>query len=662
MNRIVANIRMELLSDTIFSSGNSIPGGADITLRKDSQGRIYVPGSTIKGLLREAMGNYMVWTNSGTNEDLNALLGHPGIHPADSDRRLIFGDLRPENPELAEEDCAYLRTFTKLKNGVAEHKTLHSALCIQRGLILTGKLICAEADAPLVKNSLLLIQSVGLKRNRGFGQVRITFQELEPVQLRATVPAGNWIHYRLLLHTPLAISAGASAPTDADRKNYTDGKNYVPGSAIRGLVMSYLAKADSDWFHTNKQALLQQVFFRNALPMINGVSLIPTPLGFYEDREQTQFYHVLSQEVVPGHKRARLGSYCCLDGNRILHGSPTMESLLRITASDPETRLPLAGTERQMFSTEALAAGTVLEGHVYVPDPALTPRIAQAFQNWLSIGADRFGGSGLCSVELLDGQAPDSAALGYRATDPIPTTLWMLIVSPTALMNNGEVSELTDADLTALLGVPTARIERCATSIQQNSGFNRTWGCALPTVSMYAPGTVLRIACSEAPSRERLLDLEQKGIGIRRNEGCGQVLFLRDLSQVCRQASILNAVNKDRTDSQMMLRRRARYRWLMENRIKGRLSDSQQGDLQQLCEKVLHGSSSMRNLTQFFRNKRNQTTGSADDFAIVQQQMDSILSTPLYQTLGCEPFEDTQLDRLALFCELFDMNRKEGSR
>lgn len=663
MNRILANIRMELLSDVIFSSGNSIPGGADITLRTDGLGRPYVSGATIKGLLREALGNYLSWTNSGTDQDLDELLGCRGIRSVDSDRRLVFGDLRPEQRDLLEADCSYLRTFTEHENGVVKPGALHTALCMKRGMVLTGVIICAKDDTALVENSLRLIQSVGLKRNRGFGQVKITFRELEPIRPLNEVPAGNWIRYRLRLHTPMAITLGTSSPTDADRKNYSNSKDHIPGSAIRGLVMSHLSKNDPEWFAAHKQTLLRQVRFLNALPLIDGERQIPTPLGFYENREQTDFYHVLNRDVVSGHKRARMGRFCRISGEQLLHSSPAMESSLRITLTDPDTRLPLDGTERQMFTTEMLAADTMIEGSIYVPDPALTPRIAEAFQNWLCVGADRFGGSGLCSVELLDGQEPDNSAFSYRPDDPIPDTLCMLILSPTALMKDGEVTGLTDEDLASLLGVSHAKIERCATSIIQCSGFNRTWGCASPTVSMYAPGSIFLIHCSEAPSLERLRELELHGIGIRRNEGCGQILFPRGFFQI-RSHVHANAgspcVVRDTSD--LILRRRARYRWLLNHRIDGKLSSAQIGSLQQLCENILLGKGTMVDLKLYFRHNLDRTTGFAGNYAILKRQIDDILETPLHKTLGCAPFDDTVLDRLQLFCDLCDMNRKGASR
>ena len=43
------------------------------------------------------------------------------------------------------------------------------------------------------------------------------------------------------------------------------------------------------------------------------------------------------------------------------------------------------------------------------------------------------------------------------------------------------------------------------------------------------------------------------------------------------------------------------------------------------------------------------------DYAVAEAQYKRIMSDPMYEELGCY----TQEERLALYCALFDMNRKE---
>ena len=55
------DVTMELLSDTIFGSGFSIPGGEDIAVCQDENGYPYLKGTTLKGLLRESLENLIAW-------------------------------------------------------------------------------------------------------------------------------------------------------------------------------------------------------------------------------------------------------------------------------------------------------------------------------------------------------------------------------------------------------------------------------------------------------------------------------------------------------------------------------------------------------------------------------------------------------------------------
>lgn len=47
--QVELQVRLELLSDTIFGSGHSIPGGEDIAVCQDENGYPYLKGTTLQG-------------------------------------------------------------------------------------------------------------------------------------------------------------------------------------------------------------------------------------------------------------------------------------------------------------------------------------------------------------------------------------------------------------------------------------------------------------------------------------------------------------------------------------------------------------------------------------------------------------------------------------
>lgn len=181
-------IQMHLESDAIFGNGMSIPGGEDISVQTDGNGFPYMKGSTLKGIFREELINYLNWENNSPEkikETVQRLTGESGSDELDNSEKLIFSDLtlHPEVREVIFAEAGtipeitniftYLRTFTSLENGLVKEGSLRSARCIKKGLNFYGTCCCDEKDKELVSNVLMMIKWAGSMRNRGFGKIGI---------------------------------------------------------------------------------------------------------------------------------------------------------------------------------------------------------------------------------------------------------------------------------------------------------------------------------------------------------------------------------------------------------------------------------------------------------------------------------------------------------
>ena len=185
-------LRMKLLSDTIFGSGNTETGGMDISLQVDSFGFPYYKGSTFKGVFREMLEQYLDWTmeeqTSGDKKAiLTSLLGEGGSD-VDADGKLVFSDfcmskavkervleeIGTESPERVTQALSNIRTFTSITDaGVVEKGSLRTARCVDQGLMFYGEIQCNKEDEPLVLEVVTMIKWIGTMRSRGFGKVRI---------------------------------------------------------------------------------------------------------------------------------------------------------------------------------------------------------------------------------------------------------------------------------------------------------------------------------------------------------------------------------------------------------------------------------------------------------------------------------------------------------
>ncbi|MBP1565086.1 MAG: hypothetical protein J6A58_04940 [Oscillospiraceae bacterium] len=178
-------IRLELLEDTVFGSGQSVPGAEDSTILYDDGGYPYLRGTTFKGLLREAAENYICWT--GSDFGLDELFGKGGVD-IETERKVYVSDfVIPQEVKKSfdgfskteiHEATTYIRNFTRINDGVAEDGSLRSVRCIKKGLVFYGNVTCSENDKELLKEIIPMIKWLGCMRNRGMGKVNITVSEV----------------------------------------------------------------------------------------------------------------------------------------------------------------------------------------------------------------------------------------------------------------------------------------------------------------------------------------------------------------------------------------------------------------------------------------------------------------------------------------------------
>lgn len=186
-------IHMRLLSDAIFGSGMSMPGGEDICILTDEKGFPYMKGSTLKGIFRSELINYLDWCGTESECIENTvcrLLGEGGSNQLYNENKLIFSDLTLDGnvmrmvleEHVSKEEVidmfSYLRVFTELENGLAKKGSLRSGRCVKKDLSFYATCICKTEDGPLVKEVFQLIKWVGSMKNRGFGKVFTVVEEM----------------------------------------------------------------------------------------------------------------------------------------------------------------------------------------------------------------------------------------------------------------------------------------------------------------------------------------------------------------------------------------------------------------------------------------------------------------------------------------------------
>lgn len=183
------NLSYSIEFHSLWHCGSGLSAGADIDtlVIKDDSLLPYVPGKTVKGILREAVEDYAAYMKLNVDSTINSVFGH--LSPKNSDD-IIQGDAFFTNAELSKDEQNYIKaselqehlykaiSSTKIDNeGIAED---HSLRRIEATIpcVLYGKIL--NVDDKLVdvfKKAVGLVKRIGLNRNRGLGRCTINIWE-----------------------------------------------------------------------------------------------------------------------------------------------------------------------------------------------------------------------------------------------------------------------------------------------------------------------------------------------------------------------------------------------------------------------------------------------------------------------------------------------------
>jgi CRISPR/Cas system CSM-associated protein Csm3 (group 7 of RAMP superfamily) len=170
------NYKLTFLSDWHVGSGLSGGAEADAILLKDKNDLPYLPGKTIKGLVRDAIADMK---DAGQLEtELESIFGSEGNHEI---RVASFSnvEIKDEYEEIVSNNLSdYLYRIiasTKIEeNGIASQGSLRSIeVCLP--VTLDGKISNIETEEinTIFKQALKLVRSAGVNRNRGLGRCKI---------------------------------------------------------------------------------------------------------------------------------------------------------------------------------------------------------------------------------------------------------------------------------------------------------------------------------------------------------------------------------------------------------------------------------------------------------------------------------------------------------
>ena len=353
----------------------------------------------------------------------------------------------------------------------------------------------------------------------------------------------RYLVYKIFTEEPVKIS-GQNKAEEAESS-----LDYIPGSAVRGAVVgAYLRRrAMEEETHTGswKRKLLKHTWFLNAYPLYREKSgtkegterrSLPAPWCFYGKKADLTRYNggeISVRNILnPGENTGSAEEKVCAKEPFVFFGKDTVygvkvrkEFRLHVSVNASENH----GAGTAMFRYGVISPGQEFCGIIMTEDDSLADEIKKLISEEVYyLGGSKGSGYGQTRFSFLRETAGEmELSLDWQRDQK---EFYLYYLSDGILYDEyGNLTgRLPEKFLEDALGLEKVQYAGEAGRTVSITGYNSAWRAALPQVTGIRAGTIQKYTFESCGSdlKEKIFDFQEKGIGIRRQDGYGRVLVL----------------------------------------------------------------------------------------------------------------------------------------
>jgi CRISPR-associated protein Csx10 len=528
-------ITIKTLSPLMSASGES-SALIDADVKFDKYGFPYIQAKTFKGLLRESATEVCEILGMETMI-INYLFGAPG---ANKQGLLQFnslfikghGEIGNElksatnlNNSFVKKYFTELRQQTTIKNGIAKDKSLRKYRLIKEGVSFETEIEMIPSEyEDFIKKALINLRYIGTRRNRGFGKIMITQNEIienndllsndETQQLKDQ--EGKFrLSFTINTLNNLIVSKVIG------EQNTVSTEKYITAQMIRGLVAGLIIQDESllnENAHNDKQfrsvilngaVKFNHAFFEDTIP-------IPKVYGFEKTINDSKAEFVFESKK----PLKTMSGYGSINENAIL--TKNVETSFSFHSTRFNNRVAGRSTKEDgaIFYYEGISSNQHFTGKIEgeIKDLLYIQTLLQ--QN---NGIHRMGRSKTAQYAKV--RFEDIKIEAITETKGNDSLAYIVFVSPVITYNVFGVA-VPDLDVikTELESYNIKILEiLIMSSLRMNEGYMGTWQSKMPREASFDIGTTIKIKFDGILKKELL---EFHGVGEKTNEGFGRVVVL----------------------------------------------------------------------------------------------------------------------------------------
>lgn len=554
-------IRLEMLSDWQVGTGAGIPGSIDELVSKDVEGFPQVPAKTIVGIWRDALerltlgldngnknGNWQKWVETIFGNQPNERGANPTIRPIPAKLSLMPARISPSLRKKIGDDKRFKQALTFVKVGVeieadsgtSKSQNLRFDEMGRIGTILEANVELEKTNetiSALLILSAKLVERIGGKRRRGTGKCKLSIDDItekdeqdsiswlknkgtdsdksKPIEkVSITQNSSDWqmCEYTLTLETPVSIVTAVLG-------NVSETLDFIPGTY---LISHFVKHCGQDFFNAILDSNLQIL---PATICIEGNRGFPVPKVFAKEKmkqegaEKEEVYNRLHVDLKDKKqtKPMREGYISDLSSSTLAIAS-TPQTLLMHNAVDDEVQRPTSDVVG-VYSREAIQAGTVLKGEIRFRNLAFDD--IKNFNGRVRLGTSKKDDYGWAQLKL----EPQKELETHSATHFKPNVLVVYLASDVVLRNGNLRQTNLVENLAETLGLQAEKIKYQQIQVRRIESWQTSWGFPRPSLTLMQAGSVVVFETSRTLILDELKQIEKNGIGERRGEGYGQIIF-----------------------------------------------------------------------------------------------------------------------------------------
>ena len=369
----------------------------------------------------------------------------------------------------------------------------------------------------------------------------------------------RYLPYTLTLQSPAVITALGGDP------NSSTTLPFIPGAAVRGAVARALGDPSAD---TSRQQEFQdlvlggKVRYLNAYPSADGRRGVPVPVSYRREKDPPASgapMKVIDLAAFDGQPAGDRDTYEYWPEQQLV---PLGPGFVTIGSAQPVLLYPRmsarlhhqrdrskgrawkdaqGNTHGAIFAFESLDAGQSFQGVIQVRGESDTElaqmedRIQALLGDVILVGRSRRAGyGGTAAIQWEDGRNREIEGPGSEGLRPLTGNIpqgksFRLLFTSACIARHAATGQVDPAAVEELLGRRLggrARVVRKRWSFEPIGGFNRKWRLELPQALAVCGGSVFLLEAVQDIAAGDLYEIENEGLGERREEGYGRVVFL----------------------------------------------------------------------------------------------------------------------------------------